>query len=124
MEKRYCKKCGRPLDRGDIDYCRGCFEEENEESYSAYKNKSIDEKENSYTNTVASDFKQWSKNVNILGIVIAIILLVYSISNSMNEATFVIAFFVYCSFKATALLLLAIAEIIQKLQNIEDNTRK
>lgn len=124
MEKRYCKECGRPLDRDDIDYCKGCVEKENEESYSEYQNKIEDKKENSYTNTVASDFKQWSKNVNILGIFIAIILLVYAISNSMNGATFVIAFFVYCSFKATSLLLLAVAEIIQKLENIENNIKK
>lgn len=124
MEKRYCKKCGRPLDRGDVDYCRGCIEEENEESYLEYKNQGNDQKENSYTNTVASDFKVWSRNVNAIGIFIAIILLVFSISNSMNETTFVIAFFVYCSFKATSLLLLAIAEIIQKLQNIEDKINR
>lgn len=123
MEKRYCKKCGRPLDRGDIDYCRGCFEEEKGENYSEYQKKIQDEKDNSYTNIVANDFKIWSRNVNILGIIIAIVVVIYAISN--NLLNWIIgAFFVYCTFKATSLLLLAVAEIIQKLQNIEDNTKK
>ena len=126
MEKRYCKKCGRPLDKGDIEYCRGCFEEENEQNVEEYQQKQYLEKENSYTNTVARSFKDWSRNVNILGIIVAIILVVFVLI--INDSTytmtlFIGAFLLYCLFKATSLILLAVAEIIQKLQNIEENIK-
>lgn len=126
MEKRYCKKCGRPLDKGDIDYCRGCFEEENGKSYSEYQKNLQYEKNNSYTNIVANDFRVWSRNVNILGIIIAVIFvaMVFIINDSTYTIPlFISAFVTYCLFKATSLILLAVAEIIQKLQNIEDNTK-
>ena len=126
MEKRYCKKCGRPLDKGDIEYCRGCIEEENEQNVEEYQQKQYLEKENSYTNTVARSFKDWSRNVNILGIIVAIILVVFVfiINDSTYTMTlFIGAFLLYCLFKATSLILLAVAEIIQKLQNIEENIK-
>ena len=126
LEKRYCKKCGRPLDKGDIEYCRGCFEEENGQNIEQYQQKQYAEKENSYTNTVARSFKDWSRNVNILGIIVAIILVVFVfiINDSTYTMTlFIGAFLLYCLFKATSLILLAVAEIIQKLQNIEENIK-
>lgn len=110
MEKRYCKKCGRPLDKGDIDYCRGCTNHENKVQ------------KTTYTNMVANDFNIWSRNVNGIGIIISIIVIAYAFYSKI--LTFlIVAFFVYCCFKATSLLLLAVAEIIQKLQNIENNTK-
>jgi len=127
MEKKYCKKCGRPLDKGDIDYCRGCFEEENGQSYSEYQKNLQYDKNNSYTNVVANDFRVWSRNVNILGIIIAVIFvaMVFIINDSIYTISlFISAFVAYCLFKATSLILSAVAEIIQKLQNIENNTRK
>lgn len=127
MEKKYCKKCGRPLDKGDIDYCRGCFEEENGQSYSEYQKNLQYDKNNSYTNVVANDFSVWSRNVNILGIIIAVIFvaMVFIINDSTYTISlFISAFVAYCLFKATSLILLAVAEIIQKLHNIEENTRK
>ena len=126
LEKSYCKKCGRPLDKGDIEYCRGCFEEENGQNVEEYQQKQYLEKENSYTNTVARSFKDWSRNVNILGIIVAIILVVFVfiINDSTYTMTlFISAFLFYCLFKATSLILLAVAEIIQKLQNIEENMK-
>lgn len=126
MEKRYCKKCGRPLDKGDIEYCRACFEEENGQTINQYYQKQHSDKENSYTNEIARSFKDWSRNVNIFGIVVAIILVVLVfIINDANYTLilFTSAFLFYCLFKATSLILLAVAEIIQKLQNIEDNTK-
>lgn len=126
MEKRYCKKCGRPLDRGDVEYCRACFQEQSGEAVEHDYQKQYSENENSYTNRVARSFKDWSKSVNVLGIIIAIILviIVFILNDSNYTMTlFISAFLVYCLFKATSLLLLAVAEIIQKLQNIEENTK-
>ena len=56
----------------------------------------------------------------------AIILVVFVFI--INDSTytmilFIGAFLLYCLFKATSLILLAVAEIIQKLQNIENNTK-
>lgn len=122
MEKKYCKKCGRPLDKGDIDYCKGCFEEENGKSYNEYQNDLQKEKENSYTNIVAKTLKAWSKNFNIIGIIISIIVVGFAIEYSTQAVTLIVsAFICYCLFKIISLILLAMAEIVQKLQNIEEN---
>ena len=124
MEKKYCKKCGRPLDKGDIDYCKGCFEEENGKSYNEYQRNLQNEKENSYTNIVANDLKTWSRNFNIIGIIISLIIVIsiFIINDSTYTITlFVSSFIVYCLFKIISLILLAVAEIVQKLQNIEDS---
>lgn len=121
---RECKKCGRPLDRDDVDCCKVCFEEVNEESYSEYQNKIQEEKEWSYTNTVASDFKDWSRNVSLLGFIFAIVVAICGFVTDSVLICLVSAVMIYCAFNAVSLMLVAVAEIIQKLQNIEDNTKK
>ncbi len=49
MEKRYCEKCGRPLDHDDKEYCKGCYdykndcmyEQEEQEDESIYRNNGL-----------------------------------------------------------------------------------
>lgn len=127
MEKGYCKKCGRKLDREDIDCCKWCFEEKNGKSYVEYQKKLQDEIDNSYTNIIAKKFRKWSNRVNILGIVLSVIFIVtIFIINNFNYTLqlFIGALIVYCLCKAFSLILLAVTEIIQKLHNIEENTNK
>lgn len=79
--------------------------------------------DNKYTNAVAHSFKNWSNGVLIVGIIVLIIIIIVSIIVK-SIYVFISAWCVYSVFIANALILSAIAEIIQKLQNIEDNTRK
>ena len=55
---------------------------------------------------------------------IILVVFVFIINDSTYTMTlFIGAFLLYCLFKATSLILLAVAEIIQKLQNIEENIK-
>ena len=76
-----------------------------------------------YSNPVAKSFKNWSNRVQILGILILIIMIIGSLV-IQNIYVFWSSLCVYGVFVASSLFLSAIAEIIQKLQNIEENTRK
>jgi len=78
---------------------------------------------NNYSNTVALAFKKWSNRVSILGIIILILLIITSII-MQNIYVFIGSIVLYAVLVANSLILLAVAEIIQKLQNIENNTRK
>lgn len=84
-----------------------------------------DEKDNinNYSNSVALSFKKWSNRVLIVGVVILIIMIIASII-MQNIYVFIGSIVLYAVFGANSLILSAVAEIIQKLQNIEDNTKK
>ncbi len=77
-----------------------------------------------YSNPIAINLKQWSKSVTIFGIIIAIICALLTFQFIENLGCVLVGILVYCMFELVALLLLAIAEVIQKLQNIENNVRK
>lgn len=76
-----------------------------------------------YTNDVAYSFKKWSNGILTLGVIILIILIVVSIKIE-SLYLFIGAWGIFSVFVANSLILLAVAEIIQKLQNIENNTNK
>ena len=76
-----------------------------------------------YTNEVAKSFKNWSNRVQTLGIIVLIIIIITSLF-VQNVYVFICSFVVYGMFVAISLFLSAVAEIIQKLQNIEDNISK
>ena len=76
-----------------------------------------------YSNKVAASFKDWNRNVYVAGIITIIIIAIASILIK-SLTLFVIGLVLFTFIILGALILLAIAEIIQKLQNIEDNTRK
>lgn len=84
-----------------------------------------------YSNSVAKSFKEWCERVKKLGVFVLVIMIIGAIiagaSSSEIGVFFAVcigAFLVYSIFIANSLILSAVAEIIQKLQNIEDNTRK
>lgn len=83
-----------------------------------------------YSNSVAKSFKVWSERVKKLGIFVLVIMIIGAIIAGASSGAigifwgaFIGAFLIYSIFIANSLILLAVAEIIQKLQNIEDNTR-
>ena len=77
---------------------------------------------NDYTNSVAKSFKNWSYGVLVIGVITFFICLIATID--LGAAFIIAAFFLLFTFIANALILSAVAEIIQKLQNIEDNTKR
>ena len=79
-------------------------------------------KTDDYTNSVAKSFKKWSNGVLIIGVITFFICLIATID--LGAAFIIAAFFLLFTFIANALILSAVAEIIQKLQNIEDNTKR
>ena len=84
-----------------------------------YKNN----QESEYSNPVAQSFKSWSNGVLIVGVLILIVMIVIS-AILESGYVFIGAILGFTVFIANSLILSAVAEIIQKLQNIEDNTRK
>lgn len=116
MEKRYCKKCGRPLDRGDIDLCRGCIElAEKGQTYEEYQEEH--KTEECYTNNKVA---LAIKIIAIIGAVLGIIYGCTLFDSAYTEELGVIYIVVSI---ISAVFVYALGEAIQKLQNIEDNTR-
>ena len=84
------------------------------------------EQENKYTNKVANKFSKWSDKIAITGVVILIIGIIATLSLLEEEFCLLIFISTIISFGfcyINCLFIGAIAEIIQKLQNIEDNIR-
>lgn len=121
MEKRYCKKCGRPLDRGDIDYCRGCVEEKNGQTVEQYQQKQYSEKEKSYTNTVASKFSLVVSIMKFLGYGATIIGFIALFSNEEQGFAFIC---LICGGIVTWLSTLFFEAIAEGLQLLEDIKNK
>jgi ribosomal protein S27AE len=145
VEKRYCKKCGRPLDIGDIDCCKGCTEEQNKENYiticpkcgqknhinrttckscgaELYGNKVkqtqsfSNSNENYYTeNTVASIIKG-------IAILLAIIGIIASICIAGMTENIVIGIVGSIISILSVLLLYAVGEIIEIMHDVRTNS--
>lgn len=83
------------------------------------------EKENNYTNEVAYKFKKWSKRILDFASLEILVGFIAILASFESGATFLITFLavilVVGTTIANSLFISAIAEIIQKLQNIEDN---
>lgn len=113
MEKRYCKKCGRPLDRGDIDLCRGCVED-NGQTYEEYREEHKTE-EYYTTNNVAGTIKGLAVISAILGIIASIII-------GFSIDSFVTGLIGCVIAVLSVLLLYAIGEGLQILDDMKTNT--
>ena len=66
MEKIYCKECGRPLDKGDIDYCRVCREYGNVNNNIIICEKCYEENEATRTTCKSCGAKLYKNNTNHL----------------------------------------------------------
>lgn len=109
MEKRYCKKCGRPLDHDDKEYCKGCYDYDNKELY--VQN---DDKEDSYTNRsngLATALKFVAMIEIIVGVIAGIVLF---------ENEFFIGMSVLIATVVSGLLIAGVGEIIQLLEDIKN----
>lgn len=113
MEKRYCKKCGRPLDRGDIDLCRGCIELDGQ-PYEEHREEQ--KKEEYYTsNNVAGAIKGLAVTIAVIGIIASVII-------GLDSENIIIAIVGSIISVLSVLLLYAVGEGLQILDDMKRNT--
>lgn len=118
-----CKNCGATLyDNIKNKSKTSSKNEKNQEKFNNQNENNIEYVE-TYSNSVAKSFKNWSKGVLIVGAIIMVIMIIVAIADGTG-LLFIGAILEFGVFIGMSLFLSAIAEIIQKLQNIEDNTRK
>lgn len=108
MEKRYCKKCGRPLDHDDIEYCKGCYDYKNGRMH---EEKIVENERLDKSNGLGTALKVISAIEIIVGIIAGIILF---------EDEFTIGLTVIIATIVSGLLVAGIGEIIQLLEDIKN----
>lgn len=119
MEKKICENCGRPLDRGDIKYCKLCVEDKD-----YYKNKEeIARNKEYYSNNTSNSTATAVKIIGwleIIGGVILGIILGNVFENRYGDFNFGACVGAIAGSIITGVFILGFAEIIQLLQDIKD----
>lgn len=121
IEVRQCKECCRDISKEEYDknkwYCKNCYEEkENIKKEKASYNNTQKEKET----TMATNNKV-AIIIKTIGVIVGIIGVIYGCNmfdSSYTEELAIVYIVVSLAF------VYALGEKIQKLQNIEDNTKK
>lgn len=113
MEKRYCKRCSRPLDWNDNEYCKGCLEDINNGVPYEEIQKKIQEENKNYPNAVANIIKV----IAIIGAIIGIIYGCTLLDSSYTEGVAVVYIAVSI---VSAIFIYALGEIIQLLEDIKN----
>ena len=124
IEVKQCKECCRDISKEEYDknkgYCKNCYEEkENIKSEKAKYNNT--QKETKFitptNNKVAIIIKTIAVIVGVAGIIYGCTMFDSSYTEEIGVVYIIVSII-------SAVFVYALGEIIQKLQNIEDNTRK
>lgn len=112
-----CKKCGKDYPTNELmnGICYECFikNQNNNDTLNDFKMSKIEEKNNFIENSVSKEFKIWAIFIIIVGIVIALLIGVYF-------ENFILGICAFGSFYVVWMLLRAVAEIIQLLEDIKN----